>query len=410
MSTDQNTQEPTLAMIMAKLEAMDKKLDATNSDLQAFKQKTAEDLECQERRINELASHQRAFPSQEWSYQTPALNRGNVPTVETTCARTEERPPVFNLPDDPFGRNTTTSKPPHKLEELPYYRKEQTNGKNAYSNVEEFLNTFERAMEADDISLDLYGPKWLLARLRLNTHIFMEKLQRLKLSPKDDIIAFTNTFDDLRKKAGQEPNTMYCQIIGLPNEEDFRNTPRQSELRRFPIVRFDTSHLTTGKRNRTITPGSTEPWMKYQKTPSRVGVQNALTRPRETLALPAPPSRQGQNNNQVVCHIKKEEPLEESKELEEHEIPIDEWEQDLGDDEDPISIKKIAIYGMAKTDNLWVIPITISTEEQSQEMNAELDTGAVMTCMAESAAKELKCTIIPKTGQIEFGINNLLKE
>ncbi|KAJ1908948.1 hypothetical protein H4219_006456, partial [Mycoemilia scoparia] len=54
MLTDQNAQEPSLAMIMAKLEAMDKKLDATNSDLQAFKQKTAEDLECQERCINEL--------------------------------------------------------------------------------------------------------------------------------------------------------------------------------------------------------------------------------------------------------------------------------------------------------------------------------------------------------------------
>ncbi|KAJ1910395.1 hypothetical protein H4219_006219 [Mycoemilia scoparia] len=197
MSTDQSTQEPTLAMIMAKLEAMDKKLDVTNSDL----------------------------------YQTPALNRGNVPTAETTHARTEERPPVFNLPDDPFRRNATTSKPPHKPEELPYYCKEQTNEKNTYSDAEEFLNIFERAMEADDISLDLYGPKWLLMRLRaregdtflnqcvdrklltqwsliqktflhvftpkLNTHIFMEKLQRLKLSPKDDIIAFTNTFDDL---------------------------------------------------------------------------------------------------------------------------------------------------------------------------------------------------------------------
>ncbi|KAJ1909553.1 hypothetical protein H4219_006388 [Mycoemilia scoparia] len=269
MSTDQNAQEPTLAMIMAKLEAMDQKLDTTNSNLQAFKQKTAEDLEHQERRINKLASHQRAFPSQEWSYQTPALNRGNVLTAETTCVRTEERPPVFNLPDDPFGRNATTSKPPRKPEELPYYHKEQTNEKNAYSDAEEFLNTFERAMEADDISLDLYGPKWLLARLRLNTHVFMEKLQRLKLSPKDNIIAFTNTFDDLRKKAGQEPNMMfvqdtfiqalpqkfrmlllsdsqykdnmglhklmthtrelyprYCQIIGLPNEEDFRNAPK----------------------------------------------------------------------------------------------------------------------------------------------------------------------------------------
>ncbi|KAJ1909948.1 hypothetical protein H4219_006315 [Mycoemilia scoparia] len=160
-----------------------------------------------------------------------------------------------------------------------------------------------------------------------------------------------------------------------------------------------------------MTPGSTELWTKYQKTPSRVGVQNTLTGPRDTLALPAPLSRQqGQNTNQVVRRIKKEEPSEESEEPEENEIPIDEWEQDLGDDKDTISIKKIAIYGMAKADNLWVIPITISTEGQSQEMNTELDTGAVMTCMAESAAKELKCTIIPKTGQIEFGINNLLKE
>ncbi|KAJ1909947.1 hypothetical protein H4219_006314 [Mycoemilia scoparia] len=255
MSTNQNAQEPTLAMIMAKLEAMDQKLDATNSDLQAFKQKTAEDLERQERRINELASHQRAFPSQEWSYQTPAPNRGNIPTAEMTRARTEERPPVFNLPDDPFGRNVTTSKPPRKPEELPYYHKEQTNEKNAYSDAEEFLNAFERAMEADNISLDLYGPKWLLVRLRvregntfldqcvdrklptqwslirktflhvfapkLNTHVFMEKLQRLKLSPKDDIIAFTNTFDDLRKKAGQEPNVMFVQdtfIQALPQK------------------------------------------------------------------------------------------------------------------------------------------------------------------------------------------------
>ncbi|KAJ1909416.1 hypothetical protein H4219_006407, partial [Mycoemilia scoparia] len=105
---------------------------------------------------------------------------------------------------------------------------------------------------------------------------------------------------------------------------------------------------------------------KYQKTPSRVGVQNILIGPRETLALPAPPSRQqGPNNNQVVRRIKKEEPLEESEEPEEPEIPVDEWEQDFGDDEDTISIKKIAIYGMAKADNLWVIPITISTEEQS---------------------------------------------
>ncbi|KAJ1909851.1 hypothetical protein H4219_006332 [Mycoemilia scoparia] len=233
MSTDQNTQEPTLAMIMAKLEVMDQKLDVTNSDLQAFKQKTAEDLECQERHIN----------------------KGNVLTAGTTCARTEERPPVFNLPDDPFGRNVTTSKPPRKPEELPYYCKEQTNEKNAYSDAEEFLNAFERAIEADDISLDLYGPKWLLARLRaregdtfldqcvdrklltqwsliqktflhvftlkLNTHIFMEKLQRLKLSPKDDIITFTNTFDDLRKKAGQEPNMMFVQdtfIQALPQK------------------------------------------------------------------------------------------------------------------------------------------------------------------------------------------------
>ncbi|KAJ1909554.1 hypothetical protein H4219_006389, partial [Mycoemilia scoparia] len=64
--------------------------------------------------------------------------------------------------------------------------------------------------------------------------------------------------------------------------------------------------------------------MKYQKTPSRVGVQNALTGPGETLALPAPPNRQqGQSNNQVVHRIKKEEPSEENEEPEEHEIPVD---------------------------------------------------------------------------------------